>query len=351
MAPTGLLAYLKLLYKAKYIRFQYSINYLLRVITGKAPARLTPNQSFTVPSTKSRRGVKVNIYRTKAALNHTGPVAVHLTWHGSGFVFKSFGENGVFIKYLLDHPILSSYPLAILDCDYAKGPEYVCPAATDDARDVLEYVFMHPEVYDISRVTLGGFSAGGAISLGLSVTIGKEVRTGTWSHPTTGHPIKTVVAFYPVAKWWETPIAPRETAGLRQWLGGMFPKDLESIFRNSYFFTPKLNHPKTSEEDDRRVIALMRQPLHSPGYGETKDFPDDIVIYTCENDHLTREAENLRQKLQAGGKRVYGELVMGVYHSWDLEVRPGDVGYVERQKAYDVSAKAIARAGGVQVDI
>ena len=218
---------------------------------------------------------------------------------GSGFVFKSFGENGVFINHLLNHPVLSSYPLAILDCDYAKAPECPCPAATDDARDVLEYVFAHPEVYDISRVTLGGFSAGGSMSLGLSATIGKEVRSGTWSYPTTGHPIKAVVAFYPVAKWWETPIAPKETAGLRQWLGGMFPKDLESIFRGSYFFTPKLNHPKTSEEDETRILGLMRQPLHSPGYAEAKNFPDDVVIYTCESDHLTREAENLRQKLQA----------------------------------------------------
>jgi acetyl esterase/lipase len=92
----------------------------------------------------------------------------------------SFGESRPFIEYLIKHESLSSCPLVIFDCDHAKAPEYPCPAAMDDVRDVLDCVFRHPEIYDLQRVTIEGFSAGACMALGTSVQVGSELRKSTW---------------------------------------------------------------------------------------------------------------------------------------------------------------------------
>ncbi|CAG7849645.1 SubName: Full=Related to lipase/esterase {ECO:0000313/EMBL:CCA71316.1} [Serendipita indica DSM 11827] len=348
MAPTGLLAYLKLLFIAKIVRLQYNLKFKVGILFGQIQsARIVPFQSISIPSTKSSRHIQVNIYRTKAALETKGPVAVHLNWHGSGFLINSFGENSVFIEHLLNHPILVSYPLAIFDCDYAKAPEHPAPAATDDAEDVANFVLSHPEVYDTSRVTLGGFSAGAAIALSLSAVFGERAR-----NERKPHPFKAVSAYYPVVQLGGPRADPQIPPGPQTWPGVFLDKSITDLFDACYFFTPTLNEPKTAEEDDARVRKLQQDPRISPARGAARDFSEHIHLVTCEYDHLNFDVERMRKTLQAEpGKHVYGKLIPGVGHSWDLMVLPGKPGFGERQDAYNETAKVIARAGRVKVDI
>ncbi|CAE6469177.1 unnamed protein product [Rhizoctonia solani] len=73
----------------------------------------------------------------------------------------------------------------VLDCDYAKGPECPFPAAPRDVQDIISYVITNKDGhFDTSRITIGGFSAGGTLALTAGVSQPKNT-------------LKGVVAFYP----------------------------------------------------------------------------------------------------------------------------------------------------------
>jgi acetyl esterase/lipase len=272
---------------------------------------------------------------------------------GSGFILPVFGESRPFIEYLLQHETLASYPLAIFDCDYAKAPEHPCPASTDDARDVLNYVFQHSQIYDMQRVTIGGFSAGACIALGISAEVGSEVRQSTWKHPlpeSSGHSIGAVIAVYPLTTPGKVRPAPPIPGGTK-YPGLVLTKKIVDVFDAAYFFPPSHISP-SSPVDTQRVKALQQQPLISPGEADPKDISETVVLITAEYDTLAQEGEELRQKLKtAPGKMIYGWSTPKAAHNWDLVVLPGDYGFEERVQAYDLAAKVIARVGGVQVDI
>lgn len=266
----------------------------------------------------------------------------------------SFGESRPFIEYLLKHETLSSYPLVIFDCDYAKAPEYPCPAATDDVRDVLDYIFRHPEIYDLQRVTIGGFSAGGCMALGTSVQVGSELKKSIWphSHATPSpHPIRAVIAFYPPTTWKRNHVVPTIPEGAT--FPGFLPtNDMMETFDAAYFFPPTLDVSPSAPSDMKRVKKLQQEPLLCPSLGDPKDFPQTIALITVEYDIFTHETEEFRKKIQREkGKDVCGWSVPKVGHAWDVMVLPGQVGFQDRARAYDLAAKVIARAGGVEVDI
>ncbi|KAG8805804.1 hypothetical protein FRC17_005322, partial [Serendipita sp. 399] len=215
-------AYYKLFIPIKLMRFGTDYGERLGRAVGKLPKLATPYAKLRVPSTKTPgRMIRIHVHKNAAALRAMEkPTAVHLNWHGSGWILPGLGSDSEFIRQVLQHPsFFSSYPLTILDCDYAKSPEYPCPMDAEDARDVYDYVLRHPELYDASKITLGGFSAGGSIALGLSVELGYETRirrrerkTDEEAHPKdvdadgnedeeTVHPIKGVFAVYPAATW------------------------------------------------------------------------------------------------------------------------------------------------------
>lgn len=256
-----------------------------------------------------------------------------------------------FVAYLLAHPLLENYPLVILDCDYAKAPENPSPAPTDDVRDVLEYVFARPTEFDLSRVTVGGFSAGANMSLGVCATVGKEVREGKPfgkqpSDSSLEHPIKAIIAFYPPTEWEsrvDVPVPPGVP-------GMPLPRSITDTFDGAYFYPPG---PLTAEEDAQRKERQLHTPLFTPRYADPRDLPKIITLVTCEYDTLTAEAENLRAELKKPeyGKEVNGWVTREVAHAWDVSTTlPGQPGYEQRQKAYDLAAKTIAKVGGIAVE-
>ncbi|KAG8804936.1 hypothetical protein FRC17_005823, partial [Serendipita sp. 399] len=297
----------------------------------------------------------VNIYRNKAALQAlTGQTAVHLNWHGSGWIRPSLGQSCRFIRMLLDHRTLStSLPLTILDCDYAKGPEWSCPAELEDARDVFEYVRSRPDAYDLERITLSGFSAGGTVALGLSVMLGEEARRSSSSSDGFSgktlrahrHPVKAVMAFYSLATWLGERDDPPPIPRGKKVAGVILPAWLEDIMFVGHFFSPlpfHKQHTVSLEEERRRVEELMSRPSVSPGLADGKDFPSRVALYTTEHDSFTRKMESLRARLKEEGTvDVVGQLVRSAGHGWDLVVKEGENGYKEWNEACATCANLI----------
>ena len=113
--------------------------------------------------------------------------------------------------------LASELGITVLDCDYAKvccsfgvasffdessikAPEYPFPHAYIDAVDVLRHViFECRHLYDISRLTVGGFSAGGALAFAMAQNeeLGRKY-------------IKGIVGLYPCLDMVNVPgVAPR----------------------------------------------------------------------------------------------------------------------------------------------
>lgn len=82
------ITYYKTLLKVQIMRAGYLYNDYTWRWSGRIPTiDIRPFEEIRVPSTKSNRRIRVNAYRTKAALGKdVGPVAVHLTWHGQFFI-------------------------------------------------------------------------------------------------------------------------------------------------------------------------------------------------------------------------------------------------------------------------
>lgn len=74
----------------------------------------------------------------------------------------------------------------VIDCSYRMAPENPFPAALNDVEDAVKYVLSRPEEYDASHFSIGGFSAGGNLSLAASACL----------FPSDN--FRSLIAFYPV---------------------------------------------------------------------------------------------------------------------------------------------------------
>ncbi|KAJ3119877.1 hypothetical protein HK100_000118 [Physocladia obscura] len=156
------------------------------LLTMKAPIRLASGdirtEMATLPETIDRkeiaaesretgRSIKVHMYQKKG--QSPGPKPVHLNWHGSGYVVNNLGTDSSFCSY-----IALSTSRIVLDCDYRKAPQHPFPAGIHDVLDMIAYVYKHPEQFDLSAVTIGGFSAGGSMALCAAAISGPEIVHG-----------------------------------------------------------------------------------------------------------------------------------------------------------------------------
>jgi acetyl esterase/lipase len=276
---------------------------------------------------------------------------------GSAWLLPQQGQNVGFIQAILDHPLLADYPLTILDSTYALSPEHPCPADTEDARDAFDYVLNSPHKYDVDKITISGFSAGGTVALGVAVGVGADARKLHATMENNGsefeHPIKLVIAFYPLTSWvtdLNEPKPPPQTAQMNPI--ELFFHGIGLYFVTTAHFSPPASLTLSPEEERQRVEALKRNPVVSPYFANVKDFPKKMVLFTAEKDPLSRKAEQLRSRLlreaEEGDVVVEGACLKNLPHAWDLYVKKaGQVGWDERLESYDLAIRAIARVGGI----
>ena len=101
----------------------------------------------------------VRIYRPEGLAE--GPAPTLVFYHGGGFVIGSLQTHDGDCRALADRG-----QCQVIAVDYRLAPEHRFPAAVDDAIAALEYVVAHPDELgvDVSRVAVGGDSAGGNLA-------------------------------------------------------------------------------------------------------------------------------------------------------------------------------------------
>jgi len=264
----------------------------------------------------------------KTAKAASRPCATYINLHGGGFVLNRHGRDIGFIKHLLRTNILNSIPLIILDSDYPHAPEFPFPAPIEDIVSLVAYIQARPDLYDSTRLFVGGFSAGANIALGVITLLGEEaLRAGK------PHPIQGVVAFYPPVNFTSTsgdtkqPLRPPHPIP-----GVILPKQMTDFFDACYFRSPDADGDK-------------RKPHASPIFADVAAFPPRILLVSCEYDTLQASDEELRAKLKMDGKGkidVRGRSIEGVGHGWDSMItKEGVPGWEERVEMYDEVAKLV----------
>ncbi|PWZ00191.1 alpha/beta-hydrolase [Testicularia cyperi] len=219
-----------------------------------------------IPSRDARRTIKAYVHRPKSHRGRALPV--HVTFHGSGFVLDSLGEDAVFVNHLI-HRL--GPDLVVIDADYRKAPEWPFPAAPNDAEDVLAHVLSRPDAYDPRRVTVGGFSAGGNLALVAASAFGPEK-------------IAAVTSLYPVTDFLIPADKRRLKADVKPESGLPLPPWMSRLFNQSYFVD-------TAHKKDSAASVISRDP---------SSFPPTLVA--CgEVDTLYYDSQHLADKLAAAG--------------------------------------------------
>jgi acetyl esterase/lipase len=94
-------------------------------------------------------------------IHASGPTATFVYFHGGGWVTGSKDEAALEVLPYL------AMGFAVVNVDYRLAQVALAPAAVEDGRCALRWVFRHAQQYglDAGRIVVGGMSAGGHIAL------------------------------------------------------------------------------------------------------------------------------------------------------------------------------------------
>lgn len=290
------------------------IVFFLRLIHRRTQKRPQANPDFVlqIPSRDAGRSIKAHVY---CPANLQTPSPVLLNFHGSGFIMPLHGSDDFYCRR-----VSKETPFTVLDIQYRLSPQNSFPAPLHDIEDVVKYIKTSPAdanvgiTYDPSRICIGGFSAGGNLSLAASSMI---------LLPNT---FRSVIAFYPPADLATPPDAksPPEPTDKQ------IPPWMAKVFDGSYFL-------------DRDA----RDPRISPFYAPAENFPDNVLIVTAGQDYLADEATGLAERIkkEARDKYVVSLRVEGCGHAWDKNIGDEDIHRAKkRDEAYTAAVEMLNRS-------
>ncbi|KAJ5510276.1 Alpha/beta hydrolase fold-3 [Penicillium expansum] len=250
--------------------FAYIIRTFMRLARNVSAS---PDEIRHIKSRDAGRTIKVHLYRPSGS----GPSPVLLNFHGSGFVLPLHGSDDEFCRQ-----VSQETKHTVLDVPYRLAPEHPFPAALNDVEDAIKYVFTCPDEFDLTRVSISGFSAG---------------------------------AIYPV-----TDLSPGPASKIAPARGDfVIPLPVMRLFDRCYV-------PSSFDKRDPRI---------SPLYAQVDRFPRRVLIITADGDTLALEAEELAQKIkELQGWHVVSERMQGCSHGWDKSTKVGTPQYQAKERAY-----------------
>ncbi|KAK7415467.1 hypothetical protein QQZ08_012334 [Neonectria magnoliae] len=307
MAGHGFFQYLRLKFFATLFRLMVFRRRLAGIEKDLAISGNPARKLVRIPSRDAGRFIKAWLYSppdSTTAPQSKKPLLVN--WHGSGFIFANLGTDVAFCSC-----VARETGAMVLDADYRKGPEVPFPGAIHDVEDTLKWVASQPEQFDVKRVGVSGFSAGGTLALIAASSLRKQLAPLELRLVIGGYPA-TDLAADPAGKKVPNPIRP-------------IPAKVAAIFNDCY--VPD--------------VALRTDPLVSPAFADPGLFPATVAIFTCEGDTLAPEAIKLAERLDDGQRKVININLKGVHHGFDHAAEPGTNDWEQREILHRVSVETI----------
>ncbi|KAE8148103.1 Alpha/Beta hydrolase protein [Aspergillus avenaceus] len=264
----------------------------------------SPDDVVHIQSRDIARSIRAHVYRSAWGPK---PAPVLVNFHGSGFVIPMHGSDERFCRQVSQE---TGY--TVLDIQYRLAPENPFPAALHDAEDAVNWVLQRPEEFDLSRLSVSGFSAGGNLALAISSNLFPQ------------NTFRSLVAFYPPVDLYTEPGAksPPDPAGKP------LPAPLARIFDRCYI-------PGSYDARDPRI---------SPYYASADRFPDRVLMVTAAGDGLAIEAETLAAKInKEPGREVISQRMQGCNHAFDKGTTKGTIPDDAKDKAYSMAIAMLLR--------
>jgi acetyl esterase/lipase len=288
--------------------------YLLRNDHALVTSMPVTKTRINIPTRNPNRTVTAQLYASSDySLDSNIPTPVLVNWHGSGFVVPLLGSDILFCAR-----VAQETGILVLDMDYRKAPEHPYPSAIEDVEDALVWIASQPTRFDLSRIAVSGFSAGGNLALVAATYLRKKLAE------TIKIPI--VVAFYPLS---DHSIAPELK---------VVPNPIRAISPRSLHAMSDCYVPDKSLRTDPKV---------SPGLASAEDFPASVVVITCEGDSLGPEGAELAKRLREEGRKVVHFEAKELHHGWDKGCKKGSRDEKERDVAYGTCVQALKEALGL----
>ncbi|KAL2827531.1 Alpha/Beta hydrolase protein [Aspergillus cavernicola] len=243
-------------------------NLLLALILTYArlimPTKPTPDVIEYLPALNPERKIKIHTYNPPS----------HLHPH--------HGLDNTYCHHIATKTGHHRYKYKVLDVCYRIAPEHPFPAALEDISAVVTYVLAHPEEYDKSRISIGGFSAGA--NLAASITVNFSPRGTFWG----------LVLFCPVLdagvgaaeKCRRLGESQGKGAKGRPEMGGMgsVPAFLMRFFQACYLAHGTGTGTGTSESVQNTEEVELSDPRVSPARADLSRFPKKCLFVTAEYD-------------------------------------------------------------------
>lgn len=263
-----------------------------------------------IPSRDDGRFIDAWLYyppNYSAVSSQTWPILVN--WHGSGFVIPSLGSDRAFCAR-----IARDTGTVVLDADYRKSPETPFPGALQDVEDTLKWVGSQSKTYDLTRVALSGFSAGGNLAL---------VAASALRNRLDAVRIPVVMAMYPPTDLSIDPGVKSVSIPCKP-----IPAAIARVFDDCYV-PDKL---------------LRADPRVSPGLADAALFPDTVAIFTCSGDTLSPESKALAENLIDGKRTIVNMTLDNVHHAFDKGCSRGTNEWRQRELLYSTSVRILQEA-------
>ncbi|WP_423185145.1 alpha/beta hydrolase [Arthrobacter sp. NyZ413] len=210
-----------------------------------------------------------------------GPTPVVLFFHGGGWVMGNLSTHDGLCRRLA-----AVTGLPVVAVDYRLAPEHPYPAAIEDSRAALNWLFTAGPVHslEVTKAVLVGDSAGGQLAAVLAIENAKS------AHPRS---IAAQVLIYPMVDLtMSAPSYTRVTEG--------FPLVADTIAWFADHYLP--------EGTDRA------RPDISPGLAELPAGLPPAYVITVDNDPLADEGANYAAALAQAGTEVQYQHLSGYAH-------------------------------------
>jgi acetyl esterase/lipase len=255
-------------------------------------------------SREAGRGIEVHVYESGDEDSKPRPRLLNL--HGSGFILLFHGSDDEFCARVVQE---TGY--TVLDVQYRLAPENPFPAALEDVEDVANWILQKPEDFDLTRLAISGFSAGGNLAL---ATASGVCGKGTFS---------SVLAFCPSTNKSLDP-GDRRAPDTSVKAGSVA---LSRLFHECYI----------------KPAMDKKNSLISPSFASAQAFPQNVLVITGAQDNLCLEAEALAAKIKDAdeSRNVVTMRVEKCGHAWDKSAKSGTLQKKAKNGAYTLAIKML----------
>ena len=225
--------------------------------------------------------IPLRIYRG-AGTADLGPLPVHVYHHGGGWVLGDLDSHDWICR-----KIANAAQCAVVAVDYRMAPEYIFPAAFDDALAALRWVVDNAAALGIdpARIAVGGDSAGGNLAAAVAIA----------ARDAGGPPLRAQILVYPA-----TDLAMTGDYYGRFTEGVMLTDDVMRWFIDLYV-------PDKAQRTDWRASPLLAKSLKGVA---------PAFVLTAGFDPLCAEGEAYRARLEAEGVAVTAASYPGQIHGF-----------------------------------